>query len=226
MPAIPSIQIGDAPAISLNTPEPQYPSQTYAPYPQPLAPQANQSMQQPSLPHLQNVKAQDQQRAMSIEMMDVGGLSLTSPEPVYGFKPELAAAAAAANAAELTAGGSTPSPQPQERQFSAEEVRLKDKLVEAQAQVNHTMWFWPVCVASHQADVCLCAVPIRPLKLKKPCNMLLSKPELQASTPQPRRQLSRRSKSQLAGRQKQRRLTLLPRRLHERPPGDMLWRTF
>jgi len=69
-------------------------------------------------------------------MMDVGGLSLTSPEPVYGFKPDLAAAAIAVA---QTAGGSTPSPQPQGRQPSAEEARLKDKVLEAQAQVCHPM---------------------------------------------------------------------------------------
>jgi hypothetical protein len=170
MPVIPSIQIGDAPAISLNTPEPQYHTQAYAPYPQPLAPQANQSMGQPSVPHLQNVKAQDQQRSMSIEMMDVGGLSLTSPEPVYGFKPELAAAAA--NAAELTASSGTPSPQPQGRQPSAEEARLKDKVVEAQAQVSHTTGSG----ACH-IKLTFVALPIRLLKLRKPCNTLLSKPE-------------------------------------------------
>jgi hypothetical protein len=61
---------------------------------------------------------------MSIEMMDVGGLSLSSPTPGYGFKPEAVGAAS-----------DIPTPQSQGRQPSAEEERLKDKLREAQEQV-------------------------------------------------------------------------------------------
>ncbi|KAG7562014.1 hypothetical protein FFLO_02569 [Filobasidium floriforme] len=156
---VPSIQVGGVPVINLNSPQPTYPAQTYTAHPV-------QQQQQPPSYHNQHQSsavspgaqghAQPQayipqhvlpkpndQRAMSVEMMDVGGLSLSSSssnpasastsastQGYVGYKPE----SMQDGNGDGPGGVQSPVPQGQVRQPSAEEERLKDKVREAQEQ--------------------------------------------------------------------------------------------
>jgi hypothetical protein len=158
---VPSIQVGGVPVINLNSPQPTYPAQTYTAHPV-------QQQQQPPSYHNQHQSsavspgaqghAQPQayipqhvlpkpndQRAMSVEMMDVGGLSLSSSssnpasastsastQGYVGYKPE----SMQDGNGDGPGGVQSPVPQGQVRQPSAEEERLKDKVREAQEQVR------------------------------------------------------------------------------------------
>lgn len=157
---VPSIQVGGVPVINLNSPQPTYPAQTYTAHPvqQQQQPPSYHNQQQPSAvsPGAQDY-AQPQayisqhvlpkpndQRAMSVEMMDVGGLSLSSPSNLasastsgsaqgyVGYKPE----SLQDGSGDGPGGAHSPIPQGQTRQPSAEEERLKDKVREAQEQVR------------------------------------------------------------------------------------------
>jgi hypothetical protein len=120
----PQIQLGGVPIINLNSPAvPQYPSQEYPQSYQAQQHVAQQDSQQHNIYQPQPQKPLD--RNMSVEMADVGGLSLSSnnPSPVYGFTP---------HEQDIPEGKMmVPGRQP-----SAEEERLKDKVREAQEQVR------------------------------------------------------------------------------------------
>jgi len=159
---VPSITIGGVPIINLESPQSTYPAQSYTTLPsqQPpsyhtQAPSQQQqqsasttttqgSSSQPYIPHHMQQSKTNDQRAMSVEMMDVSGLSLSSPV-VPGSTATTATTTYPGESDSREDGtdsnggaGRVQSPVPQGmgRQPSAEEERLKDKVREAQEQAS------------------------------------------------------------------------------------------
>lgn len=159
---VPSLQIGGVPIINLNTPHPTYPAQSYTAHPsqqqgppsyghnqtqqqQTPAPSGTSSSTQPASYLPQHLQKSNDQRAMSVEMMDVSGLSLSSPVVPSSAGTGTGSTSMATSTlgytdfkAEIQGGADVQSPVPEGmmRQPSAEEERLKDKVREAQEQVR------------------------------------------------------------------------------------------
>lgn len=251
---VPSIQVGGVPVINLNSPQPTYPAQTYTAHPV-------QQQQQPPSYHNQHQSSAvspgaqghappqayipqhvlpkpNDQRAMSVEMMDVGGLSLSSSssnpasastsastQGYVGYKPE----SMQDGNGDGPGGVQSPVPQGQVRQPSAEEERLKDKVREAQEQVRTLpvsvgLFCWCSHAKRKLSPLYCISLSYRPLKHNKHSSMPSNRRVLPRSTPWLLKRLSSRLLWRPEGRRGRPRHRQTSRLRRERRRAGMRWR--